>query len=76
MRLKDDPVTKRIPVVVTTGYMTAEITKRAFAAGAATVLLKPYDVDELLDVMERCLSSECDRELAMVPIVSDQLDAS
>ena len=55
--LKVDPITKSIPVIVTTGYMTAEVTKRVFAAGATTVLLKPYHVDELMERLAKCLSS-------------------
>jgi two-component system, cell cycle response regulator len=59
-RLRADPNTKRIPVIVTTGYMTTDITRRALAAGATTVLVKPYHVDELVEAMNRCLS--CDPE--------------
>ena len=49
--------TKHIPVIVTTGYMTTEITERAVAAGAASVLIKPYDVERLLVVINSCLST-------------------
>ena len=66
MRLKADPFTKRVPVIVTTGYLDAQVAKRAMVAGAAFVLLKPYDLEELTEVMARCLSSECDRELRPV----------
>jgi CheY-like chemotaxis protein len=71
---KADPLTKGIPVIVTTGYMTTEVTKRALLAGAATVLLKPYDLDELMRAMEQCFSSESDREalLTQAAIVSNQ----
>lgn len=54
--LKANPSTRNIPVIVTTGFMTAEITQRAAAAGAASVMIKPYDVDRLLVVIEQCLS--------------------
>lgn len=54
--LKSDLSTSSVPVIVTTGFMTAEITQRAAAAGAASVLIKPYDVERLLVVIERCLS--------------------
>ena len=54
--LKATPSTKNVPIIVTTGYMRAEIIQRAKAAGAATVLIKPYDIDQLLLEIERCLS--------------------
>lgn len=54
--LKASSHTKNVPVIVTTGFMTAEITQRAMAAGAANVLIKPYDVERLLVVIEACLS--------------------
>jgi CheY-like chemotaxis protein len=76
LSLKADPLTKRIPVIVTTGYMSTEVSKRAILAGAATVLLKPYDVDELISAMEQCFSSESDREalLSEATIVRNQLN--
>jgi hypothetical protein len=37
------------PVIVTTGYLTSEIIKRATAAVTATVLIKRDDVDRLFD---------------------------
>lgn len=75
--LKADPLTKKIPVIVTTGYMSTEVAKRAILAGAATVLLKPYDVDELMSAMEQCFSSESDREAlpTQAAIVRDQLSS-
>ncbi len=76
MRLKADPFTKRVPVIVTTGYLDTQVAKRAMAAGAEVVLLKPYDLDELTGVMERCLSLESDRELRLLEpaTVRDQLN--
>jgi CheY-like chemotaxis protein len=53
--IKTDRSTKDVPVIVSTGFMTAEVTRRAIAAGAASVLIKPYDVDRLLVLIERCL---------------------
>lgn len=72
--LKADPLTKKIPVIVTTGYMSTDVSNRAILAGAATVLLKPYDVDELMSAMEQCFSSESDREAlpTQAAIVSNQ----
>lgn len=61
-RLKADPSTQKIPVILTTGYMDARVTKLANAAGAATILLKPFSLERLTDAMEECLSSEPDTE--------------
>jgi CheY-like chemotaxis protein len=73
VRFKGEPSTKRIPVIVTTGYMDTQVAKRAIAAGAESVLLKPYDMDELVDAMKRCLSPRSDREtLLKTAIVADQ----
>jgi len=73
--LKADPITKRIPVITTTGYMTAEVRKRVLAAGAATVLLKPYHIDELVDRIEECLSSDSEALSEKSGTVSHQLTA-
>lgn len=73
MRFKGDPSTQRIPVIVTTGYMDTQVAKRAIAAGAESVLLKPYDMDELVDAMKRCLSPQPDREPHVkTTVVADQ----
>ena len=75
--LKADPATEKIPVIVTTGYMNTEIIRRAIDAGAATVLVKPYDVDRLMDAMERCLSSESGHDplLRRPEIVKSEISA-
>ena len=62
LSLKRNPVTGKIPVIVTTGYMTAEVTKRAYAAGAAKVLTKPYGVDQLRSVIDQLLAEDADCE--------------
>jgi CheY-like chemotaxis protein len=73
--LKADPITKGIPVITTTGYMTAEVRKRVLAAGAVTVLLKPYHIDELVDRIEGCLSSDGEALSEESGTVSHQLNA-
>lgn len=71
-RLKDNPATRNVPVVVTTGYMDAQVAQRAIAAGAESVLLKPYDIEELVEAMERCLPLQSDTDLE-APLVGDPL---
>lgn len=63
MRLKEDPSTEKIPVIVTTGYLDANVARRAVVAGAVKVLVKPFELDGLLAAMQQCLSSEPDRNL-------------
>lgn len=62
MRLKADPFTEKIPVILTTGYMDAVVAKRAIAAGAAKILVKPFDLERLMDAMEKCLSPESETD--------------
>ena len=48
-RLKSNPATKDIAVIVTSGRMTAEIEQAARAAGARRVLRKPVDVNAIVE---------------------------
>lgn len=48
-RLKSNPATKDIAVIVTSGRMTAEIEQAARAAGARRVLRKPVDVNAIIE---------------------------
>jgi pilus assembly protein CpaE len=47
-RLKNRPETANIPVIFLTALMTHEHKQRAFQAGAADYLVKPFQADELL----------------------------
>ena len=58
-RLKADPVTLNIPVIVNTAYPNGSpLVERAIAAGAAEILYKPNNFSALRDTVERYLSSE------------------
>jgi two-component system cell cycle response regulator len=50
-RLRDDPNTRNIPLVVMTAWDAKGLDERAKAEGAAKVLLKPIDDQELLAVL-------------------------
>lgn len=50
-RLRDDPETRAIPIVVMTAWSTDDLHRRAQDEGVAKVLLKPADDDELLAVL-------------------------
>jgi two-component system, response regulator FlrC len=45
-----------LPVVLITGYATPDHAARAHDDGAADFLAKPFEVDELLDVVRRALA--------------------
>ena len=46
-----------LPVVVITGYATADHAARAEAAGAAGFLAKPFEARELMDCVRRALAA-------------------
>ena len=54
--LKADPLTRDIPVIVTTALLFGPQVDRAIAAGAAEVLYKPFDLTSLHLVLQRHLS--------------------
>jgi two-component system, chemotaxis family, chemotaxis protein CheY len=62
LRLRAHLSTEKIPVIFTTGYMDVNVAERAKAVGAAQIMIKPFDLDKLVDTVERYLSSEPDRD--------------
>jgi signal transduction histidine kinase/ActR/RegA family two-component response regulator len=52
-RLRDDPITASIPVVIVSADATPGQIQRLLAAGATSYITKPIDVRELLDVFDR-----------------------
>ena len=58
-RLKADPSTRDIPVIVNTAFPKgAPPVERALAAGATEILYKPTNLKTLLEVVHRYLSSD------------------
>jgi CheY-like chemotaxis protein len=53
--LKADPLTRHIPVIVTTAFLFGPRLDRAIATGAAEVLYKPFDLKSLHTVLQRHL---------------------
>ena len=49
--LRLDPMTSRLPVIVISADATVGQIDRLLAAGATRYLTKPFDVQELLDVV-------------------------
>jgi CheY-like chemotaxis protein len=54
-RLKDDPATREIPVVVVSADATREQEERLLATGARAYLIKPLDVRHFLHVVDATL---------------------
>ncbi|MDP3541033.1 MAG: response regulator [Elusimicrobiota bacterium] len=50
-RLRDDPETRFIPIVIMTAWSTDDLHRHALEEGVTKVLLKPADDDELLSVL-------------------------
>lgn len=50
-RLRDDPVTRDIPIVIMTAWSTEDLHRRAQEEGVSRVLLKPAEDPELLHVL-------------------------
>lgn len=55
-RLRDDPVTASIPVVIVSADATSGQIQRLLAAGATAYMTKPIDVRELLSVFEKAIT--------------------
>ena len=51
--LKADPATTRIPVVACTAHAMVGDRETAIAAGCTECLTKPYELDELISLVER-----------------------
>ena len=56
-RLRDDPVTASIPVVIVSADATPGQVRRLISAGAANYLTKPIDVAELLRLVDEACSA-------------------
>src|SRR6266403_4263593 len=55
-RLKADPSTRDIPVIVTTAFNKGALVDRALAVGAAEIMHKPISFEALREVVARYLS--------------------
>jgi CheY-like chemotaxis protein len=54
-RLREDPITAAIPVVIVSADATPGQVQRLLASGATAYITKPIDVRDLLDAYERAL---------------------
>ena len=58
--LREDPATRRTPIVVITADATSRKVKGLFAAGADDFLTKPLDVKRFIEVVESLTADEPD----------------
>jgi CheY-like chemotaxis protein len=56
-RLKADPATESIPILVVTALGTKDLHDKCLAAGAADILLKPWDAKELEEKIRGIIAS-------------------
>ena len=54
-RLRDDPQTRRIPVIVVSAWGEGHVVAMARARGAVDVIRKPFGINDLVDRVEAAL---------------------
>jgi putative two-component system response regulator len=57
-RLKADPATANIPVVILTASTDHQVMQKAFAAGAAAAILKSMSTERLLNMLQLVFSTQ------------------
>jgi len=57
-RLKSNPATRDIPVIIITAFQEPSVTNRALDAGAAEILRKPFSLTMLRGILDRYLSTD------------------
>ena len=57
VRLKANPATSDIPIIVNTAWRVGERAKKAFTAGAAETLYKPFDLTRLSGLLSKYLGT-------------------
>lgn len=58
-RIRRNDALPYIPILLVTAYDTS-ITRQALAAGADQIIHKPYDIHNLLEIVETFLRHQCD----------------
>jgi FixJ family two-component response regulator len=66
----------RLPVIVMTAYPATRVVVRAMAAGAITLLEKPYEEEELWDAIRRALAKDAAQRAGLERQREVQLRAS
>jgi chemosensory pili system protein ChpA (sensor histidine kinase/response regulator) len=65
--LRQDPVTRRIPILVVTSRAGAKHRERAMKEGAASFLTKPVQEEQLLLVVEELMNSAARHHRQIAP---------
>ena len=55
-RLKANPATKPIPVIVMTAFQNDALDRRAYEAGALACILKPFRLEALLTIIQTAIA--------------------
>ncbi|MFH1684059.1 MAG: response regulator [Candidatus Margulisiibacteriota bacterium] len=55
-RIKSNPKTQNIAVVATTAFDVPDIVEKCTSAGADDVLLKPFEISDLIDIIKKYVS--------------------
>jgi CheY-like chemotaxis protein len=53
--IKNNPTTQDIPIIVVSAWPSGDHRQRAFECGALAFVVKPYDTDALVDLIEENL---------------------
>ena len=61
-RLRDDPATAAVPVILVTGDVDGTAEDDAVAAGAAGFAAKPFRLEALVDLVAECVARGGDRD--------------
>ena len=61
-RLKANPATRDIPVIITTALVERTVRNHAMHAGAAEILEKPFGMPTLREVLDRYLTTDESKE--------------
>jgi CheY-like chemotaxis protein len=54
--LKEDPLTRSIPIIVVSAWLSGDHRQRALEAGAIDIVAKPYDPEALADLIQKRLA--------------------
>jgi CheY-like chemotaxis protein len=60
-RLRDDPTTEHVPVVIVSADATPGTIQRLLTAGASAFITKPIEIDQLLSVLDDALTKHRER---------------
>jgi CheY-like chemotaxis protein len=61
-RLKANPATRDIPVIITTALLEGTARNNALHAGAAEILEKPFSITTMREVLDRYLTADESKE--------------